>query len=68
MKRCRDGVLPIAKTRVEGMSADRETELVTTGMVQVYMAVRVMDPGNTNAAGIASENMKRVVEAFSEVD
>jgi small subunit ribosomal protein S15 len=47
------------------MSAHHETELAA-GAVQANVMAKVVDLRNANAAGIAFENRKRVIEAFSE--
>jgi small subunit ribosomal protein S15 len=50
----------------EEMSAHHETELAA-GAVQANVMAKVVDLRNANAAGIAFENRRRVIEAFSEV-
>jgi small subunit ribosomal protein S15 len=50
---------------VEEMSAHHETELAA-GVVQANVMAKVVDLRNANAAGIAFENRRRVIEAFSE--
>ena len=50
---------------VEAMSAYHETQLAV-GMTQANVLAKVVDLRNANAAGIAFENRRRVIEAFSE--
>lgn len=50
---------------VEAMSAYHETQLAA-GMTQANVLAKVVDLRNANAAGIAFENRRRVIEAFSE--
>jgi small subunit ribosomal protein S15 len=50
---------------MEAMSAYHETQLAA-GVVQANVMARVVDLRNANAAGIAFENRRRVIEAFSE--
>lgn len=47
------------------MSAYHETQLAA-GMTQANVLAKVVDLRNANAAGIAFENRRRVIEAFSE--
>lgn len=49
----------------EAMSAYHETQLAA-GMTQANVLAKVVDLRNANAAGIAFENRRRVIEAFSE--
>jgi small subunit ribosomal protein S15 len=49
----------------EGMAAIHESEL-EAGVVQANVMARMVDLRNANAAGVAFENRRRVVEAFSE--
>jgi small subunit ribosomal protein S15 len=51
--------------RMEALSAYHETQLAA-GMAQANVMAKVVDLRNANAAGIAFENRRRVVEAFSE--
>jgi small subunit ribosomal protein S15 len=53
------------KKDAEGMSAFHETELAV-GVAQANALARVVDLRNANAAGVAFENRRRVVEAFSK--
>jgi small subunit ribosomal protein S15 len=53
------------KRDAEGMAAFHEMELVA-GVAQANALARVVDLRNANAAGVAFENRRRVVEAFSE--
>jgi len=53
------------KGGVEAMSAYHEAQLAA-GVVQANMLAKVVDLRNANAAGIAFENRRRVIEAFSE--
>jgi small subunit ribosomal protein S15 len=50
---------------VEAMSAYHETQLAA-GLTQANVLAKVVDLRNANAAGIAFENRRRVIEAFSE--
>jgi small subunit ribosomal protein S15 len=50
---------------MEGMSAYHETQLAT-GVTQANELAKMVDLRNANAAGIAFENRRRVIEAFSE--
>ena len=50
---------------VEIMSAHHETQLAA-GTVQANVLAKLVDLRNANAAGIAFENRRRVIEAFSE--
>jgi small subunit ribosomal protein S15 len=50
---------------VEAMSSYHETQLAA-GMAQANVLARVVDLRNANAAGIAFENRRRVIETFSE--
>ena len=50
---------------MEAMSAYHETQLAA-GIVQANVMAKVVDLRNANAAGIAFENRRRVIEAFSE--
>ena len=50
---------------MEAMSAYHETQLAA-GIAQANVMARVVDLRNANAAGIAFENRRRVIEAFSE--
>jgi small subunit ribosomal protein S15 len=49
----------------EGMAVFHESEL-EAGVVQANVMARMVDLRNANAAGVAFENRRRVVEAFSE--
>jgi small subunit ribosomal protein S15 len=50
---------------VAAMSAYHEAQLAA-GMAQANVLAKVVDLRNANAAGIAFENRRRVIEAFSE--
>ena len=50
---------------IEAMAAYHETQLAA-GMTQANVLAKVVDLRNANAAGIAFENRRRVIEAFSE--
>jgi small subunit ribosomal protein S15 len=50
---------------VEEMAAHHETELAA-GVAQANAVAKVVDLRNANAAGIAFENRRRVIAAFSE--
>ena len=52
------------KKDAEGMAVFHEMELVA-GVAQANALARVVDLRNANAAGVAFENRRRVVEAFS---
>ena len=52
-------------TKVEEMSAYHGTELAT-GVAQANALAKIVDLRNANAAGVAFENRRRVIEAFSE--
>ncbi|KAH9035639.1 mitochondrial ribosomal protein S15 [Lactarius pseudohatsudake] len=51
--------------RVEDMAAHHERELAA-GVAQANAVARLVDLRNANAAGVAFENRRRVVAAFSE--
>ena len=53
------------QTDMEAISAYHEAQL-TTGIAQANVLAKVVDLRNANAAGIAFENRRRVIEAFSE--
>jgi len=53
------------KMDAESMAAFHEAEL-EVGVVQANAMARMVDLRNANAAGVAFENRRRVVEAFSE--
>ena len=53
------------KKDAEGTAAFHEMELVA-GVAQANVLAKVVDLRNANAAGVAFENRRRVVEAFSE--
>jgi len=59
------GVNGHSRKSVEAMSAYHETQLAA-GTVQANVLAKVVDLRNANAAGIAFENRRRVIEAFSE--
>jgi small subunit ribosomal protein S15 len=60
------GANPNAKpTKLEDLSAYHETELAA-GVVQANALAKVVDLRNANAGGIAFENRRRVIQAFSE--
>lgn len=50
---------------MEAISAYHETQLAA-GVVQANVMARVVDLRNANAAGVAFENRRRIIEAFSE--
>jgi small subunit ribosomal protein S15 len=50
---------------MEAMSAHHETQLAA-GAAQANVLAKLVDLRNANAAGIAFENRRRVIEAFSE--
>jgi small subunit ribosomal protein S15 len=50
---------------VEAISAYHETQLAA-GVTQANVLAKMVDLRNANAAGIAFENRRRVIEAFSE--
>jgi small subunit ribosomal protein S15 len=54
-----------ARRGIEAMSAYHETQLAA-GIVQANEVAKLVDLRNANAAGIAFENRRRVIEAFSE--
>lgn len=55
----------VGASGVEAMSAHHEAQLAA-GMAQANVMAKVVDLRNANAAGIAFENRRRVIEAFSE--
>ena len=59
------GVAGHNRKGMEAMSAYHETQLAA-GVAQANVLAKVVDLRNANAAGIAFENRRRVIEAFSE--
>jgi small subunit ribosomal protein S15 len=57
---------PSYSADVEAMSKYHERQLVA-GVAQANVLAKVVDLRNANAAGIAFENRRRVIEAFSEL-
>ncbi|KAH9980508.1 hypothetical protein BJV74DRAFT_856661 [Russula compacta] len=55
----------LLSVNVEDMAAHHETELAA-GVAQANVLAKVVDLRNANAAGIAFENRRRVIAAFSE--
>jgi small subunit ribosomal protein S15 len=53
--------------KVEEMAAQHEKEL-SAGVAQANVVAKLVDLRNANAAGIAFENRRRVIAAFSEPD
>jgi len=54
-----------ANRHAEAISAYHETE-VTAGVAQANAMAKLVDLRNANAGGIAFENRRRIIEAFSE--
>ena len=55
----------LLSVNVEDMAAHHETELAA-GVAQANVLAKVVNLRNANAAGIAFENRRRVIAAFSE--